>query len=117
MKAEFTKLTVCQAGMVLLKSMQCKSCCILLSVGERAEWNLYQIQWKQRFCGNEQRIYCCRQQHKDSYQLKDVGHSKVHSLKNMGSEKYFKLTAGCATERGMHGQEKPLILISILRLL
>jgi len=35
----------------------------------------------------------------------------------MGREKYFKLTAGYATERGMHGQEKPLILISILRLL
>lgn len=44
MEAELAKLTACWACMVLLRTMQCKACHTLLTVGEKVEWNLYQIQ-------------------------------------------------------------------------
>ena len=87
MEADFAKLTVCQVCMVLPRSRQHSACCFLLSAGEKAKWNLYQTQWKQRFCGNKQRSYCCRPERKNSYQPMDVGQSKVHGLENMDRRK------------------------------
>lgn len=100
MEAEFAKLTVCQACMVLLGSGQHNATFCWVWVKMQGGISIkYNRNWD--FCGNEWGGYCCRPESKNSYQAMDAEQSKVHGLENMNRRKYFMLTAGHVLDGSM----------------